>query len=152
MNPVLSRRVVQSIWMELLRVVPTPGGRPVELQIEGRHFKVSEAIQNHLEEKLGKLEHYYAGIHRMHAVLTVENNKRQHQQVELICTVAKRQTLVAKGEAEDLYVAIDKAEKKMLAELKKFKAKLQTESRRLPAAKTLAVETPAADGEQETEE
>jgi putative sigma-54 modulation protein len=122
----------------------------VELQIEGRHFKVSEAIQAHLEEKLGKLEHYYSGIHRMHAVLAVENSKRQT--VELICTVAKRQTLVAKGEAEDLYVAIDKAEKKMLAELKKFKAKLRTESRRLPSIKTLAVNAPNVEAEDELEE
>ena len=123
----------------------------MEMQIEGRHFKVSEAIQNHLEEKLGKLEHYYSGIHRMHVVLMVENGKRQQQSVELVCTVAKRHTLVAKGEAEDLYVAIDIAEKKLLAELKKFKAKLRTESRRLPSLKSMAAKTPV-EAEEEVEE
>jgi putative sigma-54 modulation protein len=95
----------------------------MELQIEGRHFKVSEAIQTHLEEKLGKLEKYFDGIHRMHVILAVEKSKRQT--VELVCTVAKRHTLFAKGEAEDMYVAIDKAEKKMLTEMKKYKAKLR---------------------------
>jgi putative sigma-54 modulation protein len=95
----------------------------MELQIEGRHFKVTEAIQAHLQEKLAKLEKYFDGIHRMHVILTVEKTNRQA--VELVCTVAKRHTLVATGEAEDLYVAIDKAEKKMLTEMKKYKAKLR---------------------------
>ncbi|HYG73587.1 MAG TPA: ribosome-associated translation inhibitor RaiA [Planctomycetota bacterium] len=95
----------------------------MDLQIEGRHFKVTEAIQNHLEEKLGKLEKYFDGIHRMHVILAVEKTKRQ--MVELVCTVAKRHTLFAKGEADDMYVAIDKAEKKMLTEMKKYKAKLR---------------------------
>jgi putative sigma-54 modulation protein len=96
----------------------------MELQIEGRHhFKITEAIDTHIQEKLGKLEKYFDGIHRMHVVLEVdEKNKRQ--MVELVCTVAKRHTLVAKGEAEDMYVAIDQAERKMLAEMKKYKAKL----------------------------
>jgi putative sigma-54 modulation protein len=111
----------------------------MELRVEGRHFKVTEAIQTHLEEKLAKLEHYFNGIHSMHVVLAVEKSKRQT--VELVCTAAKRHTLVAKGEADDMYVAIDKAEKKMLAELKKFKAKLRTGSRRLPGLKALAAGT-----------
>src|SRR3954468_325039 len=95
----------------------------MDLQIVGRHFKVTEAIQTHLEEKLGKLEKYFDGIHRMHVILAVEKTKRQ--MVELVCTVAKRHTLFAKGEADDMYVAIDKAEKKMLTEMKKYKAKLR---------------------------
>jgi putative sigma-54 modulation protein len=95
----------------------------MELQIEGRHFKVTKAIQDHLKEKLGKLEKYFDGIHRMHVILGVEKTKRQT--VELVCTVAKRHTLVATGEADDLYVAIDKAERKMLTEMKKYKAKLR---------------------------
>ncbi len=93
----------------------------MELQIEGRHFKVTEAIQTHLEEKLAKLEKYFDGIHRMHVILDIEKNG-QKQTVELVCTVAKRHTLVATGSADDLYVAIDQAEKKMLTEMKKYKA------------------------------
>ena len=96
----------------------------MEMQIEGRHFKVTPTIEEHLKEKLGKLEHYFNGIHRMHAILGVENAKRHT--VELVCTVAKRHTLVSKGEAEDMYVAIDKADRKMLTEMKKYKAKLRT--------------------------
>jgi putative sigma-54 modulation protein len=122
----------------------------MELKFEGRHFKITEAIQTHLEEKLGKLEHYYDGIHHMHVVLSVEKSKRQT--VELICTVAKRQTLVSKGEAEDMYVAIDKAEKKMLAELKKFKAKLRSASRRLPGIKALSAKAATTEPDDDTEE
>ena len=68
----------------------------MELQIEGRHFKVTEAIKTHLEEKLAKLEKYFDGIHRLHVVLGVEKHA-QEQTVDLVCTVAKRHTLVAKG-------------------------------------------------------
>ena len=99
----------------------------MDLQIESRHFKVTEAIKTHVQEKLGKLEKYFDGIHRMHVILAVEKTKRQT--VELVCTVAKRHTLFAKGEAEDIYVAIDKAEKKMLTEMKKYKAKLRPVTR-----------------------
>lgn len=95
----------------------------MELQIEGRHFKVSEAIHTHLEEKLSKLEKYFDGIHRMHVILDVEKHA-QLQTVELVCTVAKRHTLISRGSNEDMYVAIDQAEKKMLTEMKKYKAKL----------------------------
>ena len=95
----------------------------MDLQIESRHFDCTPAIKTHLEEKLGKLEKYFDGIHRMHVILGVEKTKRQT--VELVCTVAKRHTLVATGEADDLYVAIDKAERKMLTEMKKYKAKLR---------------------------
>jgi putative sigma-54 modulation protein len=94
----------------------------MELQVEGRHhFKVTEAIRDHLSEKLNKLERYFDGIHRMHVIIAIEGKR---QTVELVCTVAKRHTLVANGEADDLYVAIDQAEKRMLAEMKKYKAKL----------------------------
>lgn len=122
----------------------------MELKVEGRHFKITEAIQTHLEEKLGKLEHYYDGIVHMHVVLSVEKGKRQS--AELICTVAKRHTLVSSGEADDIYVAIDKAEKKMLTELKKFKAKLRSASRRLPGIKALATKATTAEPDDDTEE
>jgi ribosomal subunit interface protein len=75
-----------------------------------------------VEEKLGRLEKYFDGIHRLHVILDIEDARRQT--VELVCTVARRSTLVAKGEAEDLYAAIDQAEKKLEGELKKYKAKL----------------------------
>ncbi len=94
----------------------------MELCIEARNFQITEAIEAHLQEKLGKLEKYFDGIHRVHAILAIEGKE---QTVELVCTVAKRQTLFAKGEADDVYAAADKAEKKMLAELKKYKAKLR---------------------------
>ena len=72
----------------------------MDLKIEGRHFQVTDAIQEHVKEKLTKLERYFDGIHRMHVILDVEKNKRHR--VELVCTVARRQTLISKGEANDL--------------------------------------------------
>ena len=95
----------------------------MDLKIEGRHFQVTDAIQEHVKEKLTKLERYFDGIHRMHAILDVEKTNRHR--VELVCTVARRQTLIAKGEANDLYAAVDQAGKKMVAEMKKYKAKLR---------------------------
>ncbi|MBC7986261.1 MAG: HPF/RaiA family ribosome-associated protein, partial [Sphingomonadaceae bacterium] len=73
----------------------------MELQIEGRHhFKVTAAIEAHLLEKLHKLEKYFDGIHRMHVIIAIEK-KSKLQTVELVCTVAKRHTLVSTGEADD---------------------------------------------------
>jgi len=100
----------------------------MELQIESRHFKTTPAIQTKITEKLSKLERYFDGIHRVHVVLDIAE-KGKRQTAELICTVAKRHTLVAHGEADDLYVAIDQAQEKMVTEMKKYKAKLRTVTR-----------------------
>ena len=99
----------------------------MELRVEGRHFKITEAIRQRVEEKLGGLDKYFDGIHRLHVILAVDDPQRQT--AELVCTVARRYTLVATGEAEDLYAAIDKAEKKLLAELRKYKGKLRPTAR-----------------------
>ncbi|MGD0089740.1 MAG: ribosome-associated translation inhibitor RaiA [Planctomycetota bacterium] len=128
----------------------------MELKIEGRHFKITEAIQQHVEEKLGRLDKYFDGIHRLHVILDVQDARRHS--VELVCSVARRSTLVAKGEAEDLYAAIDKAEKKLLAGLKKYKAKLHPVMRGQKRDEALSaigvVETPgeAAAGEDEEQQ
>lgn len=118
----------------------------MDLQIEGRHFKVTEAIQAHLEDKLSKLEKYFDGIHRMHVILDMEKHG-QKQTVELVCTVAKRHTLVATGSADDLYVAIDQAEKKMLTEMKKYKAKLHPVTRGQKAASIVSEEAEPVEDE-----
>ena len=99
----------------------------MELQIEGRHLKITESMRTHLEDKLGKLDRVNGGIHRLKVILEVEKNLSHR--VELICTVAKRHTLFAEGQAEDMYVAIDGAERKLLSELKRYKAKLLTTTR-----------------------
>jgi putative sigma-54 modulation protein len=119
----------------------------MDLHIEGRHFKVTDSIQDHVKEKLGKLERYFDGIHRVHAILSLE--KTQHT-VDLVCTVAKRHTLVAKGDAEDLYSAVDDAEKKMVTEIKKYKAKLRpiVRGKRPAPEATVGVEGEAEEAEE----
>ena len=115
----------------------------MELKIDDRHFKATDPIQEHLQTKLSKLEKYFDGIHRMHVILDIEKRAQKHT-VELVCTVAKRHTLVACGAADDMYVAIDQAEKKMLSEMKKYKAKLHPVMRGKKAA-PVAVEEAADD-------
>ena len=123
----------------------------MDLQIEGRHFEVTAAIHTHVVEKLSKLEKYFDGIHRMHVILSIEKTKRQT--CELVCTVAKRHTLFSKGESDDMYVAIDKAEKKILAEMKKYKAKLHPKLRGSKSKQALAELSPVGtDTEDDGEE
>lgn len=122
----------------------------MDLQIEGRHFEVTAAIHTHVVEKLTKLEKYFDGIHRMHVILSIEKTKRQ--QCELVCTVAKRHTLFSKGEAEDMYVAIDKAEKKILAEMKKYKAKLHPKLRGSKSKEAQMEALPVGTDEDESED
>ncbi|MCY3017657.1 MAG: ribosome-associated translation inhibitor RaiA [Planctomycetota bacterium] len=122
----------------------------MELKIEGRHFKITEAIQQHVEDKIGRLDKYFDGIHRLHVILDVGNPREQ--KVELVCTVARRYTLVAKGEAEDLYTAIDKAEKKLLAALKKYKAKLRPQGRGSKRAEAMSTIGTLETGEAEAGE
>ena len=77
----------------------------MNLTITGRHFDVTPALKNYVEEKLGKLQRYASDIISIHVILEME----KHTAVAEINLAMKRYHINVKERSEDMYAAIDKA-------------------------------------------
>ena len=95
----------------------------MQIQIEGRHIKVTAALQEHVHKKIDHMDKYFHGVGNCHVILGTEPPK--NQSVEIICNVAHGQPLVAKASQEDMYLAIDEAVHKIREHLKKHKGRLR---------------------------
>jgi putative sigma-54 modulation protein len=111
----------------------------MNIQIEGRNFKITPAIQDHTHKRIDNLNKYFSGIHSLHVIMSVEEHKKPDHHVEMVCGAVKGKTLVVNAHDEDLYAAIDAAAHKLKENLKKFKEKLQ--SHKSPAHPASQIET-----------
>lgn len=93
----------------------------MNIQITGRHVEITEAIKSYVEEKVGKVEHYFDHIVSAKVILSVE---KEVQVAEAIVGVPGVE-IVAKAEDRDLYAAIDMMEDKLARQLRKHKNKLK---------------------------
>ncbi|MED7820181.1 MULTISPECIES: ribosome hibernation-promoting factor, HPF/YfiA family [unclassified Francisella] len=93
----------------------------MNIQITGRHVEVTDAIKGYVDEKIGKVEHYFDHITSTKVILAVE---KEQQVAEAIITVPGSE-FVAKAEDKDLYAAIDMLEDKLARQLKKHKNKMR---------------------------
>ena len=75
----------------------------MEIDISGRHFHVTEALRDHIAEKVQKLDKYSLKIETVHVVLEVQ---KFHHSAE-ITIAGKNLRLTAKEESADMYAAFD---------------------------------------------
>lgn len=99
----------------------------MNVQIEGRHLRVSSSTREHVLAKVEPLSRYFDGLHDIRVVLVKEDE--QLKKVEIICGVIRGQQLVAKASHENLAVALDEATRKTRELLKKFKGRLRERKR-----------------------
>lgn len=101
----------------------------MKIQIEGRHVKVTEAIQGHVHSKIDHLDKYFSAVDFVHVILEVESTKEKSNMVEVVCTVPRGQPIVARANHADMYLAIDGAVHKAREHLKKFKERNRSRKR-----------------------
>jgi len=94
----------------------------MEIQLTAKQLKVTPALREYVQQKMGKAQKYFDHIVWGQAFLFVE--KRVHK-AEMIVH-APGQTFRALATAADLYSAIDLASDKIDAQLKKHKERLKT--------------------------
>ncbi len=94
----------------------------MEIQLTAKQLKVTPALREYVQQKMGKAQKYFDHIVWGQAFLFVE--KRLHK-AEMIVH-APGQTFRALATAADLYSAIDLASDKVDAQLKKHKERLKT--------------------------
>ncbi len=97
----------------------------MDITVTGRKTTVTDALRNHVDEKIGNAARVF-NIDPLTAdvVLRVEKN---HDKPESICEVTLRTkgTVVRVQEADaDMYTAIDKAAARVTRQLRKFKTKV----------------------------
>ena len=93
----------------------------MEIQLTAKQLKVTPAIRQYVDQKMGKAQKYFDHIVWGQAFLFVE--KRSHK-AEMIIH-APGQTFRALATAADLYSAIDLASDKIDSQLKKHKEKIK---------------------------
>lgn len=97
----------------------------MDITVTGRKTTVTDALRNHVDEKIGNAVHVF-NIEPLNAdvVLRVE---KSHDKPESICEVTLRTkgTVIRVQESDpDMYAAIDKAATRVSRQLRKFKTKV----------------------------
>lgn len=91
----------------------------MQITITARHFHLTNAIRDHINDSVEKLEKYFDNIITAHFVLSFENNQNK---VELVMHIPKH-NLKSETVEKDMYLAIDNAVDKMEQQVKKMKDK-----------------------------
>ena len=92
----------------------------MQITITARHFDLTKAIRNAVEDSCEKLIRYFDQIVNIHITLTLENSRNL---VDMSLHASKF-SLQAQAEAMDMYVAINEAVDNMEAQIKKLKDKV----------------------------
>lgn len=101
--------------------------------VTSRHFKAHQTLVDYVSVEVEKLSHFYDGILRCDVVLSYEKARNSRKIAEVKVAVYGA-VLTAISKSEDFFKSIDIALAKVLAQLKKYKAKLRARDRRLVRA------------------
>ena len=95
----------------------------MKVNISGRHVSVNGDIETYAREKAEKLGKYFSGI--QHVDIVLDHNSKDLNVVEASVVLGQGAKLLGKAEAEDMKVAIDRAESKLTKQIRRFHAKLK---------------------------
>ena len=88
--------------------------------ISGKNIEVTEGLRTAVQDKIGKLERYFAPETEIHVTLSVEKDR---QKIEV--TIPMKGNIVrAEQVSNDMYVSIDLVEEIIERQLRKYKNKL----------------------------
>ena len=96
----------------------------MELVIRGDKIKVTEAMKNYIEEKVGKLDKYIEDSSNIRANILVK--VKNHNQIIEITIPLKSFILRSEESQEDIYAAVDKAVDKLERQIRKNKTRLMS--------------------------
>ncbi len=116
----------------------------MEFNILGKNIEVTEGIREHVEDKLGKLEKYFAPETRVNVTLSVEKDR---QKIEVTIPV-KGNIIRSEQVSNDLYVSIDLVEEVIERQLKKYKNKIVSKERNAGAFRQEYIEKDFADDDE----
>lgn len=104
----------------------------MKIKIFGKNIEVTEGIRSAVEEKIGKLDKYFAEETRVDVTLSVNKNE---QKVEVTIPV-KGRIIRAEEISDDMYVSIDMVEETIERQLVKYKNKIVDKKKSIKEAFT----------------
>ena len=111
----------------------------MEIFVRGDKIKVTKAIQDYAQEKLGRIEKYLGDSNNVRATVMV-NVKGHNQKVEVTIPL-KTVILRAEETRDDLYAAIDVVVDKLERQIRKNKTKLQSKKMKENFSKDFMLES-----------
>lgn len=89
----------------------------MNIEISARHFDLTDALKDHVEDKLSVLGKFYDGIDDVHVILELSSGiNRAHVQLR-----GDRIRLDSKAKGHDMYFAFDDCATTLERQLRKFK-------------------------------
>lgn len=93
----------------------------MQLNITGQNIELTEALKEHTQNKMKKLESHFDHVTNAHVILKVE---KERQTAEATVHVSGAD-LFADSTETDMYAAIDQMASKLDAQIRKHKEKLK---------------------------
>ena len=97
----------------------------MDINVTFRPLEPTEAIKNHIYDKMKKIEKFFIKPERIHFILAVEHNRNDSNNIAEITLTENGNQLTAQEKANDMYAAIDMAIGKIERQLKKYKEKIK---------------------------
>ena len=95
----------------------------ITCEIRGENITVTDAIRNHIESRVAKLERYFNDVPDAHAHVNIKTYSNKSAKVEITIPM-KRLTLRAEEKHDDLYAAVDLIIDKLERQIRKHKTKI----------------------------
>ena len=86
--------------------------------VVGRNVELTEAMKDRIRKVIDEVEKYNLGI--VHSIVTVEKDKRDFFDVEIIMNIPDKGTAVVHFKDKDMYAALDKAKDKLEKLLRRY--------------------------------
>jgi len=99
----------------------------MQINLTGRHVDITDALRDHIEKKLAKLDSYGDSIIDVRVVLSVE---KYRQFAEVTISGRNNTKLHSREATDDMYVSVDKAIDKVERQLRKHTSKRRQGKRR----------------------
>jgi putative sigma-54 modulation protein len=91
----------------------------MQITVTGRHFEITDALRQRIENKIHKLDRYLDGITDVHVVLSVE----KHRHIAEIILQANGNSIRSLEETHDMYLAVDTVIDKVERQIRRQKRK-----------------------------
>lgn len=116
----------------------------MKIIMTGKNLEISEGLKNAVEEKIGKLEKYFAEDTIAKVTLSVEKGR---QKIEVTIPV-KGNIIRSEQTSNDMYVSIDLVQEIIERQLKKYKKKLIDKQQNVASFSEAFIERPDDDEEE----
>jgi putative sigma-54 modulation protein len=98
----------------------------VQIKISARHGHLSEEHKAHINDKAGKLLHYFQRIMMIEVLVDL---KPDDNRVEFVVSAEHKHDFVASDHHKDLLTAVDMVLAKLEGQIRKYKEKVQDHRR-----------------------